>query len=99
MRFRATLLVVAFTSLAFAQSKKPLDHTVYDLWQSVRSQAFSENGAWLGYGVFVSSGVRIGKGAVVGAHSVVTKSVPAGAIVAGVPARVVKMREDLRPSR
>ena len=57
-----------------------------------------DDGAWLGYGVFVSSGVRIGKGAVVGARSVVTKSVPDGAIVAGVPARVVKMREDLQPS-
>lgn len=57
-----------------------------------------DDGAWVGYGVFISSGVKIGKGAVVGARSVVTKSVPDGAIVAGVPARVVKMRTDHRPS-
>lgn len=51
--------------------------------------------AWLGVGVIVLSGVRIGKGAVVGAGSVVTRDVMDGAIVAGVPARVVKMRDEL----
>ena len=51
--------------------------------------------AWLGVGVIVLSGVRIGKGAVIGAGSVVTHDIPAGAIAAGVPARVVKMRADL----
>jgi acetyltransferase-like isoleucine patch superfamily enzyme len=49
----------------------------------------------LGYGVVVLSGVRIGKGAVIGAGSVVTRDVPEGAIAAGVPARVIKMRSDL----
>ena len=48
---------------------------------------------WLGHGVIVLSGVRIGKGAVVGAGSVVTRDVPAGAIVVGVPARIVKARD------
>ncbi len=52
--------------------------------------------AWLGYGVIVLSGVRIGCGAVVGAGSVVTRDVPDGGIAAGVPARVLKMRSDLR---
>lgn len=51
--------------------------------------------AWLGVGVIVLAGVRIGKGAVVGAGSVVTHDVPDGAIAVGVPARVVKMRSDL----
>ena len=48
---------------------------------------------WLGFGVIVLSGVRIGKGAVVGAGSVVTKDIPANAIAVGNPARVIKMRE------
>lgn len=52
-----------------------------------------EDDAWLGYGAIVLSGVRIGKGAVVGAGAVVTQSIPDGAIAVGVPARVVKMRE------
>jgi acetyltransferase-like isoleucine patch superfamily enzyme len=49
--------------------------------------------AWLGYGVIVLSGVRIGKGAVVGAGSVVTRDVPDGAVAVGVPARIVKTRD------
>ncbi|MBI4559340.1 MAG: acyltransferase [Candidatus Hydrogenedentes bacterium] len=42
---------------------------------------------WLGRGVCVLKGVEIGDGAIVGANSVVTKNVAAGAIVAGAPAR------------
>lgn len=51
-----------------------------------------EDGAWLGYGAIVLSGVRIGKGAAIGAGSVVTHDVPDGAIAVGNPARVVGMR-------
>lgn len=51
--------------------------------------------AWLGVGVTVLSGVRIGEGAVVGAGSVVTKNVPDGAIAVGNPARIVKNRNEL----
>lgn len=48
--------------------------------------------AWLGTGVVVTAGVTIGDGAVVGAGSVVTRDVPAGAIAAGIPAKVVRLR-------
>jgi acetyltransferase-like isoleucine patch superfamily enzyme len=54
-----------------------------------------DDDAWLSVGVIVLDGVRIGKGAVVGAGSVVTRDIPDSAIVAGVPARVVKMRSEL----
>lgn len=47
--------------------------------------------AWIGEGATVLKGVRIGKAAVVGAHAVVTKDVPPFAVVAGNPARVVKV--------
>jgi acetyltransferase-like isoleucine patch superfamily enzyme len=57
-----------------------------------------EDEVWLGHGSIVLSGVRIGKGAVIGAGSVVTRDVPAGAIAVGVPARVVRMRSDSRPT-
>ena len=44
-------------------------------------------GVWIGRGAAVLAGVRIGDGAVVGANAVVTRDVPAGAVVGGVPAR------------
>jgi acetyltransferase-like isoleucine patch superfamily enzyme len=50
------------------------------------------DGAWLGYGVIVLDGVRIGKGAVVAAGSVVTNDLPDDAVAFGAPARVIKMR-------
>lgn len=53
-----------------------------------------DDDAWLGFGVIVLDGVRIGKGAVVGAGAVVTHDVPDGAIALGVPARVVNMRSN-----
>ena len=47
---------------------------------------------WLGNGVFIQDGIRIGHGAIVGASSVVTRDVPPYAIVAGNPARLIRMR-------
>jgi acetyltransferase-like isoleucine patch superfamily enzyme len=47
---------------------------------------------WLGHGVVVLDGVTVGDGAVVGAGSVVTADVPAMAIAAGTPARVIGSR-------
>jgi acetyltransferase-like isoleucine patch superfamily enzyme len=55
-----------------------------------------EDDVWLGVGVTVLSGVNIGKGAVIGAGSIVTKNIPADAIAAGRPAKVLKMRCDVR---
>ena len=46
---------------------------------------------WLGAAVTVVPGVTIGNGAIVGAGAVVTEDVPANAIVAGVPAKVIRM--------
>ena len=48
---------------------------------------------WLGAGVIVLKGVRIGNGAIVGAGAVVTRDVPSQAIVAGVPARQIGVRQ------
>ena len=50
------------------------------------------NDVWIGMNAIVLRGVKVGNGAVIAAGSVVTKDVPDFSIVAGVPARLIKMR-------
>lgn len=52
------------------------------------------NDVWIGSRVIIMQGVNIGTGAIIGAGAVVTKDVPDYAIVAGVPAKVIKYRFD-----
>lgn len=58
------------------------------------SPAVVEDDVVIGANVVVLEGVRIGKGAVVAAGAIVTEDVPANAVVAGVPARVIKMKDE-----
>jgi len=53
-----------------------------------------ENDVWLGYNVIVLPGVILGRECIVAAGSVVTKSFPEFSIIAGVPAKIIKMRND-----
>ena len=53
-----------------------------------------EDDVWIGYGAIILSGVRIGKGAIIGAGSVVTKDVEAFTLTAGNPAKKIKKRFD-----
>ena len=48
------------------------------------------NNVWLGNNVCVMPGVTIGDGAIIGANSVVTHNIPAYAVAAGIPAKVIK---------
>jgi len=50
-----------------------------------------EDNAWVGAGAIVLPGVTIGRGAVVAAGAVVTKDVPPGCVVGGVPAKSIKI--------
>lgn len=52
------------------------------------------NDVWIGEAAMIMGGVKVSDGAIVAARSVVTKDIPPYAIVAGVPARVVKYRFD-----
>lgn len=52
-----------------------------------------EDDVQLGVGAKVLGPVRVGRGAIVGANAVVLHDVPAGAVVAGVPARILRLRD------
>jgi len=56
------------------------------------------NDVWIGHRVILLPGVRVGNGAIIGAGAVVTCDVPDYAIVAGVPAKVLKLRNQTTSS-
>jgi acetyltransferase-like isoleucine patch superfamily enzyme len=76
------------------------NHDVPDILTSIRSlgdvrkRTVVGSDVWLGAGATVLAGVCIGDGCVVGAGAVVAHDLPAGAIAVGVPARIVRMREE-----
>lgn len=54
-----------------------------------------EDDVWIGYGAQIMPGVRIGKGAVIGAGSICTKDIPEYGVAVGIPAVVIKYREEV----
>jgi acetyltransferase-like isoleucine patch superfamily enzyme len=64
-----------------------------DARTSPASAVVIEDDVWLGLNVVVLKGVTIGKNSVIGANSLVSRSVPAGVIAAGTPAKVLRSLE------
>jgi acetyltransferase-like isoleucine patch superfamily enzyme len=75
------------------------DHGIVEIERPIREQGIYKrdvivgSNCWIGYGAAILRGVTIGDNAVIGTYAVVTKDVPDNAIVAGVPAEVIRMRE------
>ena len=74
-------------------------HNYIDRNKLINKQGHSEknivigNDVWIGFGAQILPGVIIGNGAVIGAGAVVTKNVEEYAVVAGVPAQIIKYRK------
>jgi len=62
-----------------------------DAWDN-RGDIVIGNDVWIGYEAVIMAGVTIGDGAIIGARAVVTKDVPAYAIVGGIPAKLIRKR-------
>ncbi len=81
------------------------DHGAVEVERPIRLQGIYKrdinvgHNVWIGYGACVLRGVSVGDNAIVGTSAVVTQDVPENAVVAGVPARVIRMREAPRSLR
>ena len=75
------------------------DHGVVDVDRPIREQGIYKrdvrvgHNVWIGYGACVLRGCTLGDNAIVGTNSVVTRDLPANAVAAGIPAKVLRMRD------
>jgi acetyltransferase-like isoleucine patch superfamily enzyme len=81
------------------------DHGVVEVERPIRMQGIYKrdvrvgSNVWIGYGACILRGVTVGDNAVIGTNAVVTRDVPENAVVAGVPARVIRMRDEPKTLR
>jgi acetyltransferase-like isoleucine patch superfamily enzyme len=81
------------------------DHGVTEVERPIRAQGIYKrdvrvgHNVWMGYGACVLRGVSIGDNSIVGTSAVVTRDFPANSVLGGVPARVLRMREQPRQMR
>jgi acetyltransferase-like isoleucine patch superfamily enzyme len=81
------------------------DHGMVEVERPIRAQGIYKrnvdigHNVWIGYGACILRGVRVGDNSVVGTSAVVTASVPANAVVGGIPAKIIRMREAPRTFR
>ena len=74
------------------------DHTRRE-FPLIKSEVHIGSGVWIAAGAFIGPGVTIGDNAIIGARAVVMRDVPAGVVVSGNPAKIVRDAEQLREAR
>ena len=81
------------------------DHGVVEVERPIRLQGIYKrdvnigHNVWIGYGACILRGITVGNNVVIGTSSVLTADVPDNAVVAGIPARVIRMRQAPRTFR
>ena len=81
------------------------DHGVVEVDRPIREQGIYKRDVrvgsnnWIGYGACILRGVTVGDNCVIGSNTVVTKDVASNAVVAGAPAKVLRMRETPKTLR
>jgi acetyltransferase-like isoleucine patch superfamily enzyme len=81
------------------------DHGVAEVERPIREQGIYKrdvtvgHNVWIGYGACLLRGVSVGDNAVIGTSAVVTCNVPENAVVGGIPARLIRLRDKPRTFR
>lgn len=72
-----------------------IDIPILDQGDSIEKIVIIDDDVWIGRNAILMPGIKIGKGAIVGAGAVVTKDVDAYTVVGGVPAKIINKRNNL----
>jgi len=81
------------------------DHGMVEVERTIREQGIYKrdvrvgHNVWIGYGACLLRGVSVGHNSVIGTSAVVTCDVPPNAVVGGIPAKLIRMREAPRTFR
>ncbi len=94
VRIGSHVLIAAHTALIArdAHSLSVVGTTMFDSQRGDKYSIIIEDDVWIGFGAIILSGVRIGRGSVIAAGSIVTKDVPPYSIVASPPSRIIRKR-------
>ena len=80
------------TSPLFAKGHNAFHKSFASLSNPMSQPVHIGNDVWVGEAVYIKQGIHIGNGVIIGAHSVVTHNIPDYAIVAGIPAKIIRYR-------